>query len=47
MASITLEHVWDALLIMLLMAAVAISVVAALMYGLYRFFKNTSDEPKD
>ncbi|MDY0136650.1 MAG: hypothetical protein RBS36_05705 [Thiomicrospira sp.] len=44
MASITLEQVWDALLIMLAMAAVAISVVAGIMYGLYRFFKNTSDD---
>lgn len=47
MASITLDHVFDAMLIMLVMTVVAISIVGGLMYWLYRFFKNKPSEQRD
>ncbi|MBE0493354.1 MAG: hypothetical protein IBX48_03345 [Thiomicrospira sp.] len=44
MASITLNHVLDALLIMLSLTAISVTIVGLLMFGLYRFFKNQKDE---
>lgn len=44
MASITLEQVLDALLLMLGLTAISVTIVGLLMFGLYRFFKNQKDE---
>lgn len=44
MASITLEQVLDALLLMLALTVISVTVVGLLMFGLYRFFKNRKDE---
>lgn len=47
MASITLEQVLDALLLMLGLTLISVTVVGLLMFGLYRFFKNRKDEKPD
>lgn len=44
--SITLDNVFEAILIMLLGTVIAVSVVTLVMIGLYRFFKH-SDPTKD
>lgn len=44
MASITLDQVLDALLLMLVLTVISVTIVGALMFGLYRFFKNRKDE---
>lgn len=47
MASITLEQVLDALLLMLGLTIVSVTIVGGLMYWLYRVFKNKQSETKD
>jgi hypothetical protein len=44
MHSITSDKVFDALLLMLGFTAVAVSIVALVIYGVYLFFKNSKDD---
>lgn len=44
MASITLDQVLDALLLMLGLTLISVTIVSGLMYWLYRFFKNRQDD---
>jgi hypothetical protein len=39
-----MDKVFDALLLMLGLASVAVAIVALVIYGVYLFFKNSKDD---
>ncbi|WP_157792521.1 hypothetical protein [Thiomicrospira microaerophila] len=44
MHSITMDKVFDALLLMLGLTAIAVTIVGLVIYGVYLFFKNSKED---